>query len=610
MGLFAKNKIIFREKLMKRKLINYDEFKKMENESVSRVEKELIEAEELLATILETEKLELMFFNESEVVYKTINEDIVRANYKLTKSNLNLENIEELVIDEETEKNESKKLISDMIDNLLENKEEVAAEALNEYLNMPSVRRNLISEGFKVKLSKPTGRRSKLYHKKQPRSLVAKRIRNMMKTKRKRASLKNYLKMKTSSAKRRLKNITNPRARIYVVKTMKEWNSLTENVLGYVNHKEMGHVYKECLVEHNDKGDVVGVRVPTVGKVNEGKVLSFDWKTLDTEVKVLRNKGKCLTKNENFIKNVAQIKKYNNISDNNMLETSLENAVKNFPEIIYVTQDELSSMVKEALEMVGARNFDDRTCSFIAEGLLRTAHNAYSDRVGKITNLAGAAVCEECEDKYVEFRDLTNKFYKYLDESASADLKVFEDLVEALENLKVLAEKLGDKEIVAEASELLDECILVVNQEEEVDVQLAEFVANYLKNIYETNLGTEDWADDMPTMSVNGDHPSLSEKARKSYSPASDLEDKRVVDTPAPVSDGKSIVNDLDDEMRDNAWGNVGGDHVYPALNNPYIPDAMEFTMKGEKGVDKDGEDLGTNQGKDTWPNLQNPFAK
>lgn len=599
-----------REKLMKRKLINYDEFKKMENESVSRVEKELIEAEELLATILETEKLELMFFNESEVVYKTVNEDIVRANYKLTNDNLALENIEELVIDEETEKNESKKLISDMIDNLLENKEEVASEVLSEYLNMPSVRRNLISEGFKVKLSKPTGKRSKLFHKKQPRSLVAKRIRSMMKTKRKRASLKNYLKMKTASAKRRLKNISNPRARIYVVKTMKEWTSLTENVLGYVNHKEMGHVYKECIVEQNDKGDIVGIKVPTVSKVNEGKVLSFDWKTLDTEVKVLRSKGKCLVKNENFVKSVAQIKKYNNISDNNMLETSLENAVKNFPELVYVTQEELSSMVKEALETVGARNFDDNTCNFIAEGLLRTAHNAYSDRVNKITNLAGATVCEECEDKYPGFKEVADKFYKYLDESASADLKVFEDLVEALENLKVLAEKLGDKEVVAEASELLDECILVVNQEEEPDVQLAEFVANYLKDIYESNLGCEDWADSMPTMSVNGDHPSLSEKARKSYSPAADLEDKSVVDSPAPVSDGKTIVNDLDDEMKDNGWGNVGGDHVYPSLTNPYIPNAMEFTMKGEKGVDKDGEDLGTNQGKDTWPGLQNPFAK
>lgn len=595
---------------MKRKLINYDEFKKMENDSVSKVEKELIEAEELLATILETEKLELMFFNESEVVYKTINEDIVRANYKLTKNNLSLENIEELVIDEETEKNESKKLISDMIDNLLENKEEVASEVLNEYLNMPSVRRNLISEGIKVKLSKPTGRRSKLYHKKQPRGLVAKRIRAMLKTKRKRKSMKNYLTLKTASAKRRLKGMSNPRARIYVVKTMKEWNALTENVLGYVNHKEMGHVYKECLVEHNDKGDVVGIKVPTTRKVNEGKVLSFDWKTLDTEVKVLRGKGKCLVKNENFVKSIAQIKKYNNISDNNMLETSLENAVKNFPELVYVTQEELASMVKESLEMVGARNFDDNTCNFIAEGLLRTAHNAYSDRISKITTLAGATVCEDCEDKYVEFRDLTNKFYKYLDESASADLKVFEDLVEALESLKVLAEKLGDKEIVSEASDLIDECILVVNQEEEPDVQLAEFVANYLKSIYETNLGSEDWHDDMPTISTNGEHPHLLNKARKSYSPAADLEDRSVVDTPAPVSDGKTIINDLDDEMRDNGWGNVGGDHVYPSLNNPYIPDAMEFTMKGEKGVDKDGEDLGTNQGKDTWPNLQNPFAK
>ena len=318
---------------MKRKLINYDEFKKMESQSVSKVEKELIEAEELLATIIESEKLELMFFNESEAVYKTINEDLIHANYKLESDNLTFENIEELIIDEETEKNESKKLLSNMIDNLIESKETEANKVFEEYLNMPSVRRNLISEGFKVKISKPTGARSKLYHKKQPRSLVAKRIRNMLKTKRKRASLKNYLKMKTASAKRRLAGISNPRARIYVVKTMKEWGNLTENVLGYVNHKEMGCVYKECVVEHNEKGDVVSVKIPTVEKVNEAKVLSFDWKTLDSEVKVLRSKAKDLCKNENFIRTVAEIKRCNNISDNNMMETALENAVKNFPEI-------------------------------------------------------------------------------------------------------------------------------------------------------------------------------------------------------------------------------------------------------------------------------------
>jgi len=599
-----------REKLMKRKLINYDEFKKMENESISRVEKELIEAEVLLATILETEKLELMFFNESEVVYRKINEDIIRANYKLTNDSLALENVEELIIDEETEKNESKKLISNMIDNLLENNEEVASEVLSEYLNMPLVRRNLISEGYEIKLSRPTGPRSKLRRRKQPRGVVAKRIRAMMKTKRKRKGIKSYLKMKTASAKRRLKNISNPRARIYVIKTMKEWNNLTENVLGYVNHKEMGHVYKECFVEHNDNGDIVGIKIPTVSKANEGKVLSFDWKTIDTEVKVLRNKGKGLVKNENFIKSVAQIKKYNNVSDNNMLETSLENAVRNFPELVYVTQDELAAMIKESLVAVGARNFDDNTCNFIAEGLLRTAHHAYSDRVGKITNLAGATVCEDCEDKYPGFKEVADKFYKYIDESSNSELKVFEDLLEALENLKVLAEKLGDKEVASETSQLIDECILVVNQEEEPDVQLAEFVANYLKGIYESNLGCEDWSEDMPTISTNGEHPALLNKAKKSYSPAADLEDNSVVDSPAPVSDGKTIINDLDDEMKDNGWGNIGGDHVYPTLNNPYVPNAMEFTMKGEKGVDKESEDLGTNQGKDTWPNLQNPFAK
>jgi hypothetical protein len=30
--------------------------------------------------------------------------------------------------------------------------------------------------------------------------------------------------------------------------------------------------------------------------------------------------------------------------------------------------------------------------------------------------------------------------------------------------------------------------------------------------------------------------------------------------------------------------------------------------MKGEKGVDKDEDEIGTFQSNDTWPNLQNPL--
>lgn len=591
---------------MKRKLVSYDALKKMEQTSLTNVLEELIESQEVLANATETEGLELVFFNESEVVYRTTDEDFVKANYRVEDKSVVFENIEQIVVDEDSERQESKKILSSMIDDLIENKTEDANAKIAEYFNLPNFRRNL-TEGWKVKVSRPTGKRSKLWHKKQPRSLVAKRIRAMLKTKRKRKALKNYLKTKTAPFKKRLKGTNNPRARLYVVKTMKEWNTLTENVIGYVNHKEMGPFFKECQVESDENGNITKVVVPTVMQKNEGKVLSFDWKTLDSEVKVLRSKAKKLDESEKFAKHVVEIKKANNISDNNGLEVALENVVANFPEVLYLTQSEMTSTVKTCLEMVNTRNFDDNTCGFIAEAILRTAFEAYTDRVNKVSSLAGVKL--EGEDSYVEFKNVTDKFYDYLDKSEEADMKVFEDLYEALKNLTDIASNLGNEEIVGEAKTLMAECIQIINKEQEPDIQLAEFVANYLRDIYESNLGSEEWKEMDPHVSVTGDHPMLKAHAQKSYSPASDLHGDDVSDA-APVSDGKNVKSGLADDMGNNAWGNIGGDDVYPSLNNPYIPDAMEFTMKGEKGVDKDDEDLGTNQGKDTWPNLQNPLAK
>jgi hypothetical protein len=431
----------------------------------------------------------------------------------------------------------------------------------------------------------------------------------MMKTKRKRKGIKNYLKTKTAPMRKRLKGISNPRARVYVVKTMKEWNNLTENVLGYVNYKEMGPLYKECTISHDDKGEVNAVTIPTKLKKNEGKILSFDWKTMDTEVKVLRNKAKKLNENERFIRSVVEIKKHNNVSNNSGLETALENTVGAFPEALYLTQEEMAATVKSCLEMAGTRNFDDNTCDFIAEAILRTAFDAYSERVNKMVGIAGVKL--ESTDKYVEFKDVANKLYNYVDASQEKDLSVFSDLAEALNNLAKLAESLGDTEVVTEAKTLLQECIYVINQEVEPDVQLAEFVANYLRDIYESNLNSKEWEPMDPVVSPTGDHPMLHAHAKQGYSPASDGQDDSVVDSGrGSVSDGKNIKNDLGDEMMNNGWGNIGGDSVYPSLSNPYLLKDMDFTMKGDKGVDMDSDDLGTEQGKDTWPNLRNPFAK
>ena len=64
--------------------------------------------------------------------------------------------------------------------------------------------------------------------------------------------------------------------------------------------------------------------------------------------------------------------------------------------------------------------------------------------------------------------------------------------------------------------------------------------------------------------------------------------------------------------MRHDSWGQEGGGDVFPKLKNPYVPKPYgDWTMKGEKGVDKNatGQHHATWQTSDTWPDLQNPYV-
>ena len=53
--------------IMKRKLISYDLFNTLQERSLSTVEQELIEAEDVLAAALDVDGLELLTFSESDV---------------------------------------------------------------------------------------------------------------------------------------------------------------------------------------------------------------------------------------------------------------------------------------------------------------------------------------------------------------------------------------------------------------------------------------------------------------------------------------------------------------------------------------------------------------
>lgn len=602
---------------MKRKLISFEAFKKIEEGSLTKAEQELVNAEDILSKALGVD-VELHCFSENDVTYSTADGTFIHAVYKIENDQVILENVQELVIDTETAEAASRKTISDMVDALLENKNEIANDKFAEYFKCPNVRMELQEAlTYQVKASKPTKKRSKLYKRKQKQSDVMKRIRSKMKHFRMLTpSKKKAMARERAKTRKLLGKTSNPRARLYgrFKKTMKEWATLSENVLGYIDFKTYGPLLTESVVNNDNNGNVIGIAVPNTAKRNEGKILSMNYKTIDTELKVLRSKAKSLNEDQAFVKAVAEIKRYNNISDNSKLEEGLENIVAKWPSVLYLTQDELSANIAEAFEIANISNYDDNVCNFIAEAILRTAHHAYTDRVKKIAHATGitndiTSECKTCKDSYIEFQKVANKFYSKLDESDSIDMRVFSDLYRALHEMHKAAIQVGDEVTKVETASFMSECEAVLNKASAPTLELAEDIANYINDLVEANLDhSGEWSDSGVHTSVGGEHPLNAWAAKQTDAVPSKYNgrDEYGVDH-SPVSDGKDLGGE--EEMMGHALGNDGGDDTWPTLKNPYIPEPMEFTLKGEKGADKDSDDLGTYQDGDTYPNLHNTLA-
>jgi hypothetical protein len=581
---------------MKKKLISYDAFNKIQESSLSVAEFELVEAADLLAKTLNLETLDLESFSQNTVIFETLDGTFVHANYELGKSTLTFENIQELEIDEESQRQEKRKLLTNMVDFILEGNEEKAKETFSSYLNSPIFKQE-VTEAAKVTVSKPTGKRSKLFHKKQSRSLVAKRIRAMKKTKlklRMNPSLKKATERKKKAVGAKISGSSNPRARTYArymkAQCVKEWAGMVDNIYDFLDFQDFGPALKNSIVECDEHGNVEKVVIPTTSKRDEGRILNFDWMNIDSEVKVLRGKAKFLSEDSNFCKAVNDLKRYNAISDDSALEECLENIAAKWPVAIYLTEAELSQVIKVALETVGAKNYDDTTCNFMAEGILFTTFGLYQDKAAKVAKLAGIAT-ENLS--YDTFKSTTDTFYGELDNSEDTQLQLFADLHKALSEIVKTSEKVNDVNTTKEATELLINLESVLNREENLDYELAEAVADYISDFIETNLGTEDWTDSGVHTDLMLQHPDMGKKAKQSYSPAADGQ-----------GDWK---NDNAEELETNGWSNVSGDETFPSLNNPYVPKSASFELKaGDKNTDSD--ELGTTQG-NTWPGLSNPYV-
>jgi hypothetical protein len=563
---------------MKRKLIEFDVFKKIEQDSLSSAEYELSEAADILARSLDHEGVDLHCYGESFVLYETLNGTYIYANYTLDENALTLEGIEELVVDEEEEKVNAKKLLSDMVEELLEGNEAKANELFDNYVGLPVTRRTLSEAATKSKpfrlvaVTDPKGKVTG--YRKGKKRLGGPKRRQSVSTVHKRAAAKRKGAGKVSaSEKKRRSNLRKQAKKKFGLmsneETLHQIKSISENVLDYIDYRELGPALRESVVKHDDDGNVVALRIPTTKVRNEGKILSFNWKVLNHEVKVMRDASKNLAESVDFCKAIAELRRHNAFSDNDALEESLQNIITQWPNVLYLTQRELAQVVGEALQVTGEHSYDDQTCEFMAEGILRTAYETYPEKVGKVLKLANV----DCQ-QYECFQEAVNNYYNTLDEATAVEMQV----------------------------------------EVEPDLDLAEDAAAWVYHLVETNLETAPWN---PSNSVHiaagkwvsGDHPRMAQVAAKPYSPKSDSSGDWGDE--APVSDGKNYKGGLAGKMRSRSWGNVGGPDTYPSLQNPYQPKPFgDWTLKGEPGVDKNTDSgLTQVQDSDTWPNLQNPYC-
>jgi hypothetical protein len=107
---------------MQRKLIGYEVFEKLTENSLPATQYELLEAEDILSRVLGTGPLNFHNFNQTHVLYETEDGTFVRANYHVGEDAVLFDNVEEIVIDEATELTHRKDVIRNMIDAVLEDK--------------------------------------------------------------------------------------------------------------------------------------------------------------------------------------------------------------------------------------------------------------------------------------------------------------------------------------------------------------------------------------------------------------------------------------------------------------------------------------------------------
>jgi len=613
---------------MKRKLVSFEGFEKLREDSLSSSLTELVEVQNYLAKALDCESLILDSFNESSAIFAKDDGTYLQSTYSVENDAITFENLEELVIDEATEKVAGRKIVADMLEAVLDDNDVIAKDLFEKYMDFASQRHqragtlvdDTLEEGY-VRIYGTRGKTGpKVSHRKgakDPKRVSAakkahrlhgsaykvggrKRHSQLFKERKRRQQYKaQYGHLRGLSGGKQYK------------RHMNEMLTLAENVISYVDHVENGFVMAEAVVKTNAAGDITSVRIPTSRARNEGKIIAHQYKNLANKdnPKIMRENAFRLPQQADFCKAVAELKRFNNVSDNDGLQESLNGLVTKFPSVLYLTQEELAKMVSAALENAGATNYDDQTCVFMAEGILRAAHGIHSERVERIMKLANAPTVES-DDSFLTFQNVVKNYFPTIDEATQVQMKVFEDLYNAVLDVRQIALEVNNDDIRNEASDFISELEEVLKGQVEPDVELASDVAEWLEAIAEANLAgaSDTWSVvKNPHYTYSGDHPQMSKNAKQPGVPGQYPGDWG---DPAPMIGQDSMAWKHGDEARNRSWGNKGGKDVWPALQNPYILKPFgDYHMKEPNAATSGDDDWSRWRSGDTFPELQNPYV-
>jgi len=554
---------------MRRKLIKQDAFDSIIKESATTAERELVEAANVLSRALNKGPMSLHCFTEATVVYETVDSTYVHAGYQIDNGHVTFNNIEELVIDETTRKDKMRGILSQMIDNVLSDEHAKAKGLFESYLSMVKWNKNenKISKKHKTNLQE-----SHRY------AVLSEAV-------------------ETSG------------------REVQKAYSVAKNVLDYVQFMKHGPALNESISKRDEKGNITNIRIPTCEARNNGRIKKLGYTVTNADNHDVRKKVTELVKEQAFCKAIANLKRQNSFSDQQGLEEALDVIVQKYPQVLMVTQTELSGIIGEALSHVGVANYDDETCEFMAEGILRRAHSSYTERVNQILHLASAPQVAEGNDPYDHFQTVVETFFPSLDEQFGLERKAYTDLYEVLESVWKQADRRGDTALQHQTGQQLNDLASVLNGEVRPDIQTIEESATWLMRLIEANVegSSNTWSvSNKPHMTINGDHPDMAKKAKVGAVPGK-YEGDWGDEAPAIGQDDMSYKGGKHSKkMRNDSWGQEGGGDVFPKLKNPYVPKPFgDYTMKGEKGIDKDatGQHGATWQSGDTWPELKNPYV-